>query len=189
MIICPVCENQQAAGDECTVCGKVFKRADVAAVATERVEGLEPTVPDQKLEVPVERVPELDMGRFEKVEAPPDATPGLELNQQAQVGAVPVERIGDLTDDRAADDGIRVALPIGPVACRYCGNQQAEGLVCDRCGMRLPVRASTPDGGTARPKGRSNEGEAARCLQCGNRGIAGARCKECGSPIVITRTL
>ncbi len=186
MIICPVCENQQAAGDECTVCGKVFKRTDVAAAPAERVEGLEPTLPERQPEVPIERVADIDPGRFEKVDAPPEATPGLELNAQAPAGAVPVERLGDLTEDRAADDGVRVALPTGAVACRYCGNQQAEGLICDRCGMRLPARAAAP---ATSAKGRTNEGEAVRCQQCGARAVAGQRCKDCGSPVVISRAV
>ncbi|RMG21585.1 MAG: hypothetical protein D6729_00450 [Deltaproteobacteria bacterium] len=47
MIVCPVCENRQARGTECEVCGKVFSlsvvRAAGHAVEAAPLEGLEPT--------------------------------------------------------------------------------------------------------------------------------------------------
>ncbi len=72
----------------------------------------------------------------------------------APIDKVSVEAVPELDTGRAADDGVRTAVPTGAVVCRYCRNVQAEGMVCDAaaCACRgcVPPRpAATAKGGVA----------------------------------------
>lgn len=182
-MICPVCEHQQDFGLECEVCGRELGGLDdlgAPPVAAQVVEGLEVTLAPPLGEVPVERIAELEVTRFATGnEVPSQAMQELERNGSEPVGAVAAERMPDMAEDRAADDGVRTAAPTGPVTCRYCRNVQAEGLLCDRCGMRLPRVAEVILEGTA--IGGGADGDPVRCKACGARGKAGHRCSECGN--------
>ena len=178
MTVCPVCEHQQQVGFECEVCGK-----DLSALAgltgmppppvrVERVAELEVTVPDRVGDVAVDRFSELEQNAFGKVEIAPELTPDLELNRAAPVGEVAVERVPDMADDRARDDGVRTAAPAGQVVCRYCKNVQQSVTLCERCGMKLPTALQTD--------GAAKTAEWVRCKACGAPGPVGERCKESG---------
>ncbi len=180
-MICPVCEHQQDFGVECEVCGKdLGGLGDLGAppAASQVVEGLEQTVGERLGEVPVERVAELEVTRFSAAtSAPVIEIDDLERTENAEVGDVASERMADLSDDRAPDDGVRTAAPVGPVTCRYCQNVQAVGSVCDRCGYRLPRALVTGGAAVGGPRA-----DRTRCRACGaNAARAGERCTECGA--------
>lgn len=184
MIVCPVCEHQQAFGVECEICGKDL--GDLGELgpppaAVQAVEGLEVTIPDRVGEVPVERVGELEANAHVggAMPVPVEVVPELDLGRAGEVGAVPVERMPDMQQDRAPDDGVRTALPTGAVTCRYCRNVQATGLICNNCGMRLP-KAPTPQAAAATPTQSFSRGDV-RCKACGAPAIPGQRCSECGA--------
>lgn len=184
MIACPVCEHQQAFGVECEVCGKDL--GDLGGlgpppVSAQKLEGLELTVPERVGEVAVDRVGELEVTSFAGGRAPvqTEVVPDLDPGRAGPVGAVPVERIADLSLDRAPDDGLRTAAPVGAVTCRYCRNVQATGLLCNTCGMRLP-KAATPAAPDAAPQGTYARGDV-RCKACGAPATPAQRCTECGA--------
>lgn len=182
MTVCPVCEHAQQFGLECEVCGKDLSALSGLGalppppIAIERVLELEVTVPDRVGDVALENFSELEQNAFARVEATPDRTPDLETSRLAPVGDVAVERVTDLAEDRAADDGVRTAAPQGQVTCRYCKNVQASGSLCERCGMKLPTAL----------KGLAPEvpvSEWVRCRACGAPGPVKERCRECGRVI------
>lgn len=180
MIVCPVCEHQQSFGVECEVCGKdLGALGDLGPppVAAVPVEGLEVTVPEKIGEVAVERFGELEVNQFSTVAVATERLAELEVNR-AEVGDVPVERV-ELSDDRAADDGVRTAAPGDQLTCRYCRNVQAlsAGYVCATCGMALPrSRASELVAEAIAP-------EWVRCRSCGAPAKAGERCGDCGREV------
>ncbi len=181
---CPVCEHEQAFGIECDVCGKALGGLDGLGpppVREERLEGLEATIPERLGEVPVEKMGDLELSRFAPVQVAPDVTPDLELSRAPDVGNVPVERVADLTIDRVPDDGQRTVLPQGPLTCRYCRNVQATGVICERCGMRLPAVQVAPQvvGGVM----LNDEDLKVRCRACGAPATAGKKCTDCGHDV------
>lgn len=186
MSVCPVCEHHQDFGLECEVCGKDL--GDLGGlgpppVAQERVEGLEVTVPDRVGEVLVDRVGELEATQFAAGQGPviADVMPDLDMGRSANVGNVAVERIADLAEDRAVDDGVRTAAPTGAVMCRYCRNVQAAGLICNTCGMRLPKSAAPPPPAQATTSKVVYSRGDVRCKACGAPATPGQRCSECGA--------
>lgn len=187
MTVCPVCEHQQQVGLECEVCGKDLSaqaglgNVPPPPVQVQRVEGLETTLPERQVgDVAVERFSELEQNRFGKVDVAPELTPDLETSRAAPVGEVPVERVADLAQDRAPDDGVRTAAPTGQVVCRYCRNVQATGTICERCGMKLPKALQT--------QAAAPQAEWVRCRACGAPGPVGERCKECGRVVAAPET-
>ncbi|MCC6336057.1 MAG: hypothetical protein IT380_18965 [Myxococcales bacterium] len=179
---CPVCDHEQAFGLECDVCGKELGGLGALGpppVAITPVEGLEATIPGRVGEVLVERLGDLESTRSPDVQVAVQAMPDVEQNRAAPVGEVPVERV-ELTVDRVPDDGIRVALPSGPITCRYCRNVQATGSLCERCGMRLPLAIIVPQAPGAPKKA---EPAHARCRACGAPATAGERCGDCGQQV------
>ena len=185
MVVCPVCEHQQAFGLECEVCGKDL--GDLGGlgpppVAPVAIEGLEITVPERIGDVAVERVGELELTSFGAAAVPvaPDVVPDLDTGKAAAVALAAVERMADLSLDRAPDDGVRTQAPTGAVTCRYCRNVQASGLICNTCGMRLPKSATVnPEpAGVAAPR---VEARSIRCRACGAPATPGQRCSECGA--------
>lgn len=184
-MICPVCEHQQDFGVECDVCGKSLGGLDGLGpppVQTQQLEGLEQTMQAPIGEVPVEKIGELEVTRFNPVNVAPDRTPDLEATGQASVGEVPIEKVADLSLDRVPDDGQRTAIPDGPITCRYCRNVQASGVMCDRCGMRLPI-VSTPLVGGVIIGGGANVDTKVRCRSCGAPAKAGEKCGDCGRDV------
>lgn len=183
MIVCPVCENPQQTGDTCDVCGKLLvpvRQANAAPVTaipelevtrhtgpqnvvSQAIEGLEVTSLDAKGPIAPERVDGLEF------------TAVVSRNIQ-----VPVDRVPELELTREVDTGPKTVAPTGAVSCRYCGNVQAEGLLCARCGMRLPrarVAQAATVGGVANPKA---EAVWTRCSKCGSPAKAGGPCGDCG---------
>ncbi len=98
--------------------------------------------------------------------------------ERSRVTGVPDVVAGGLTDldtGREVSPSERTAPSVGPVTCRYCRNVQASGLLCERCGLRLPWSQQAPR--TSRP----SEGDAlVRCGQCGAGSHQGQRCPSCG---------
>jgi hypothetical protein len=177
MIACPVCEHQQESNIECEVCGKALLPALVPPpVAIERVEGLEATLQADVADVPLQVLPELEATRQPSpAQVPVERMAEIELSRFEATQAPVGERMPEMSDDRAPDDGVRTVLTEGPATCRYCRNVQAEGAMCDRCGMKLQrVAPSDVIAGTEIPA------ERVRCKACGASSLAGQRCGDCG---------
>ncbi len=180
-MICPLCEHQQDFGVECDVCGKDLGGLDALGpppVALQVVEGLEATIGERVGEVALDAVTDLEVTTFSVGEVAVGSMTDMERTENAPVGAMVAERVPDMTDDRAADDGARTAAPTGAVTCRYCRNEQAEGLLCEKCGMRLPKVAMPVI--AASPSRRARAPESVRCRACGAPAKTGQRCTECG---------
>jgi hypothetical protein len=185
MVVCPVCEHQQAFGLECEVCGKDLGDLGMLGpppVAPVAIEGLEVTVAERIGEVPVERVGELEVTSFQTAAMPvaTEAVPDLDTGKAASLGPIAVERMAELSADRAPDDGVRTQAPTGAVTCRYCRNVQASGLICNTCGMKLPKAAAAPPPPTTGKAG-AVEARSIRCRACGAPATPGQRCSECGA--------
>ncbi len=183
MIVCPLCEHQQAQGSECEVCGRKFAPGVARELPVERVPGLELTELEgaRSVSVPVEPVPELEGTRLRAgPDLPVQRVPDLDSARQ-EVGPVPVARLPDVEHHRVeANPTERTQLPAVTV-CRYCRNQQATGAFCDRCGMRLQrvgaaaASAQPPDA----PRPSAEPGPVVMHA-CGVKTRANARCTSCG---------
>jgi hypothetical protein len=183
MIICPVCDHVQSEGEECEGCGKRFpdlvntQEPVVAPLAelelTHHAGG--------RVQVDAPALPELDLTRLRSgPDLPAMTVPDLELTQSGLTGEVAVAPMTDLDTGRAQDDGVRTAAPVGAVTCRYCRHVQAEGLLCDGCGMRLPrVKAAAP----VAAKGKGAEGERVHCPSCHVLVWPGRPCIACGTKV------
>ncbi len=180
MIICPVCEHPQAQGNECEQCGKQLTRPRPVAGPVAPLPELEPTPhAGGRAPVPVERVAELAATRMAPVPAlPPERVADLEPTRAAPAGNVMDAPLQELDSGREPDDGVRTAPPAGAATCRYCRNVQAEGLVCEKCGMRLP--RLRPGFAAARDE---PEGSWGRCPRCHTRGRTGRACTDCGTVV------
>jgi len=184
-MICPVCEHQQDFGVECDVCGKTFGGLDDLGpppVMDQKMEGLEVTLFAPQAEVPLEQMGELEVTRFAPVNVAADVTPDVEHASINSVGEVAVDRMPDISEDRVPDDGQRTAVSDGPVTCRYCRNVQAEGVLCDRCGMKLPVVALPVLAVTGTLIGGGGDNKT-RCRSCGAPAKGGERCGDCGREV------
>ena len=185
-MICPVCEHSQDFGVECEVCGKdLGGLGDLGAPPSsdEVVEGLEATIGERVGEVAVERVGELEVTSLSTGDVAVIEMDEMERTGSAPVGAVQAEPMIDLAEDRAPDDGVRTEAPVGEVSCRYCRHVQAEGLICDNCGMKLPKVAPaivTVDTGKPKPSF-----ESVRCRSCGAPAKPGQRCTDCGREVAL----
>lgn len=175
MIVCPVCEHQQAAGSECEVCGRhlVEGRGTDAPVAP--LEGLELTSldPSAAAALPSAPVEGLEVTAFERAEAPilSEVIPDLEQTAAERV-EVQVEATPDVERTMAGlpDDGPSL-LPL-IITCRYCRTEAGPGeKVCARCGMRLPVFGGPPAAAAA---------AAPRLCSCGTP-ITRSLCPACGA--------
>ncbi|MHB8418645.1 MAG: hypothetical protein ACYDCL_11245 [Myxococcales bacterium] len=182
---CPVCETPHPPGAlECVTCGRVFAAA-AAAIAAARLPELEPTaLVTAAVAVPPELVPGLEvtsLGDAAAVPLAPQVVPGLETTMlPAPASAVAVESLPDL--ERTVQDPVGGPSP-RVVICRGCGaTGQAQGLYCDRCGMRLsrppPEDLLTPVEGEP-----LEEGAATQCRACGARRIVNGICADCGVPV------
>jgi hypothetical protein len=190
MIVCPVCEHPQALGDVCDVCGKELVAGwGPGEAPVVPLDGLEQTQftgagsappPAPMLELEGTRLPAVP-------DLPPQ--PMLEIDRPSAAAGpeIPILPLDELDLGRAQDDGQRTALPTGKVACRYCRHEQAEGVFCEACGMRLPkVASETP--GAPTTVARGDEEVWGTCSKCGNRAMVGRRCGECGIVMQLSET-
>lgn len=180
MVTCPVCEHQQALPTECEVCGKAFSAVKAPDLPAVRLPELESTRIDAAgPELPQETLPELEQTRLRSgPELPPEILPELERARAPAVN-VPTEQVPELERHRLEEDPAqRTPAPSGAVVCRYCRNVQAQGLICDRCGMRLPRFVPASPGPQAAPP----SGEEAPIIRhaCGVKTRAGMPCSSCG---------
>ncbi|MDQ3265685.1 MAG: hypothetical protein M3Y59_18845 [Myxococcota bacterium] len=182
MIVCPVCEHQQAAGFECENCGKQFVKPTTAAVPVAPMLELEQTrLVRPGLNVASEPMAELERTRMQSgPDLPAQRVVDLESTSVPTVGAVPVQAVPELDLGREQDDGVRTAAPVGAVICRYCRNVQETGLLCEKCGMRLSRVPSAP---ASVQTATAGEGEWTRCKDCGSRARRASRCSNCGNEV------
>ncbi|RKH13083.1 hypothetical protein D7X74_22475 [Corallococcus sp. CA047B] len=185
MIICPVCDHVQSEGEECDGCGKRFPGlVSTEAPVVVQLAELELTHhAGGRAEVESAPIADLDLTRLRSgPDLPAMSVPDLELTSSGATGAVSVDPMADLDTGRAPDDGVRTVAPVGAVTCRYCRHVQAEGLLCDGCGMRLPrVRVAAP----VAAKGRAREGERVPCSSCHTPSYPGRACVACGTKVEV----
>ncbi len=167
MVVCPLCEHPQELGDTCEECGRALGGLGAAPLPTPALEGLERTQLEGGADMPLgEPMPELSSHRAAGVFiSEPTAVPGFEPTELlGGQGEQPTPRV-------AAGSP---AVPQAMVSCRYCGQPQGDGPLCERCGMQLPrlFRASDPD-----EEGRS------RCPACGAKAQLRERCPSCGASL------
>lgn len=180
MIICPVCEHQQAQGAVCDNCGKQLVAVPAPPAFAAPMPELELTsLPGGNPAIPVQPIPDLELTRQRTgPDLPVQPVPELERHQAPAIRGMQVERMADIDLGRAQDDGVRTAAPVGAVTCRYCRNVQAAGLFCDHCGMRLPkVQA-------AKPQASAPSDTSLVICGCGAKAIIGRRCGSCGARTV-----
>ena len=184
MIICPVCEHQQAQGTECEVCGKKLFTTAPVAVAVARLPELEQTqLAGGRAPVQTAAIPDLELTAQQPVQnIAVQPVPELDTGRSAAVGNIMVAPIQDVDTGRAVSDGMKTAAPTGPVVCRYCRNVQDIGAVCDRCGMRLPKARLTQPEASASTQ-RVQAGERTTCPKCHTPGHAGRACVTCSTMI------
>jgi hypothetical protein len=175
MAVCPLCENTQAAGAECDVCGRPL-----------------PQPPGLELELVPELPPPEGLETSQAAASEGEALPPmaeLERTLHAPVAALAGEPVPDLEATRTAP--VEVGLDVAPdlerigdeipvdaptpfpvlVICRYCHAEAAPGeRRCARCGMRLPAAAG---------EGAPRE-VAPRLCSCGAP-VRGPRCPACGA--------
>ena len=140
MATCPLCENEQASGDACDVCGKPLAAGPGPPPPPAPIEGLEPTL--------FEPVQAADAGPIDGLEptvmdaTPDDGTgPADWLDRTAHDAAeapdlepIELEVTALAPHERAARD------PAAPVTCRYCRTPaRGDAAFCGRCGMKLDV--------------------------------------------------
>lgn len=181
MIVCPVCETQVEFGFECEVCGKDLSgflgAMPPPPVTIQKLADLEQTIPDRVGEIAIERAPDVEVTAFAKTaEVAQAPMADFEKTTQDAVGDIAVLPIDGIAEDRVPDDGVRTAIPTGPLTCRYCKNVQATGSLCERCGMKLPFVAVAAVVG---PPKRKIE-VWARCKACASPALGGEPCRECG---------
>lgn len=174
MIVCPVCEHQQAAGSECEICGRHLAEGRGTDAPVAPLEGLELTTlaPAGAAALPAPPVEGLEVTAFERAEEPllAELVPGLEATRAEPVEVV-VEATPDVERVQAGlpDDGPTL-LPI-VLTCRYCRAEAGPGeRICGRCGMRLQLPVAAP----AAPAGGP------RLCSCGTP-VTRSICPACGA--------
>jgi len=174
MQLCPVCETPVVAR-LCEVCGHAFPAANAPELPVSPLVDLEVPVPSPGLTA-VLPLPELEPTRF--ATAPVSeawSEVEWERSQGARVPDIAAGGLADLDSGREAPSLERTLTSPGPVTCRYCRNVQASGLLCERCGLRLPwsPRRTVAD--------RVEAEALVRCRQCGERTFPRPRCAGCGA--------
>ncbi len=156
MPACALCENDQASGEACEVCGHPFAPGQRIPVVFDAMEGLEPTsLPPAT--AAGERVPDLDPTGVDPVQVVVSAMEDL---QPTEVEGVP--------EDGPPDD------PLAPGVCRYCRNPAPPGeAFCVHCGMRLPTQQGRVEALLA---------SVLLCRDCGTP-VKGSSCPGCGARV------
>ncbi len=173
MVVCPVCEHQQPAGDECQVCGHKLTGPGVVPLPVEPLPGLEVTALGGAEAVAVAPLPDLELTHHRTAAA--EAAPAMDLEP---TGAAPVAVSAEVVPDLEPTQGETIPGDVPTprpaiLVCRYCRTENPPGETsCLRCGMRLPIW----EGPAAAPP----EGQApVRCPACGTQN-AGEICTGCG---------
>ena len=184
MIVCPVCETHVEFGFECEVCGKdlsaVLGALPPPPIAIQKMPDLEVTIPERIGDIPIERAPDVEVTAFAKAgEVASAPIPDFEKTAADKIGEINVLPIDDMSEDRVPDDGVRTAIQAGPLTCRYCKNVQAEGSICEKCGMKLPKVAVAK---VVDPKKKKLE-VWTRCRSCAAPALGGTNCSECGRAV------
>lgn len=177
MVICPVCEHRQPLATECEVCGKVLSAIRTPDVPVARLPELEVTAFAPASAVQVEAMAELEPTRLESgPDLPAVPLPDLDQSRAPEV-TVPIQPLAELEAHRMDPNPAELTpAPTGVVVCRYCQNQQSEGLFCNVCGMRLPRYVPR-----AQPAGPESLEDAPLLRHaCGVLTRAGRRCNSCG---------
>jgi hypothetical protein len=173
MVVCPLCENAQAGGTECEVCGRRLPAGPEAAAPVALLEGLEPTLAPAAADLPAALIPDLEVTSFAPTGAPAaQLVPDLEPTPAAPVEVAVEPMVGV---ERSLE-GLPADAPTpypAVVVCRYCRTEAAVGeRICGRCGMRLPAVALVPPPPTA--------DEEPRLCSCGTP-VRGSLCPSCGA--------
>ncbi|MGI5865013.1 MAG: hypothetical protein ACOX6T_23580 [Myxococcales bacterium] len=170
-----MCEHPQSQGTVCDVCGKVLVASQPINLVREVLPELETnTVPGADANAVIERLAEIDEYRASHVQIAPEPLAEMERTEHPAVVLGAVEPVQDFERTSYPDDGQRTA--VSPVMrCRYCGHTQQTGMLCGRCGLRMPgAEAATQ----APPE------EAATTIACPDCGVIGKvnfRCMACGA--------
>ena len=155
MPACALCENVQAAGEACEVCGHPFSPGERTPVVFEPLEGLEPTLLAAVQATP-ETVPELEATSVGPIEV---AVSAMEDFLPTELEGVPADGVDD---------------PPPAALCRYCRNPAPAGeAFCAHCGMRLPASS----GGVEAPPP-----EVVLCREC-SVPVPGTSCPGCGARV------
>jgi len=174
MQLCPVCETPVVAR-LCEVCGHEFPGTHAPEVPVAPLVDLEVATPADT-PTAVVLLPDLEPTRFAAAAVAEDwSEVEWERSQVAGVPDVAPGGLADLDSGRERPSPERTAPSVGPVTCRYCRNVQASGLLCERCGLRLPW--SPRPALAARVEAES----LVRCPQCGERTFPRERCAGCGA--------
>lgn len=179
MSVCPVCEHSQSQGTECDGCGKQLSARPADAVAPGLLADLEPTALGRSdADVLVTPAPDIERHLASPAALTVERTPDLDPTAFAAV-AVASEPVPDMEPTRFGGAGPQTPAPVARV-CRYCGNQQETGALCDRCGMRIPslriARMAAP-----------REIDTLTCPSCGVVGSIEKLCLACGTHLRATR--
>ena len=184
MIICPMCEHQQAEGIECEVCGKKLTAAAPVVVAVAPLPELEQTqLAGGRAPVPVAAIPDLELTAQPPVRGVAvQPVPELDTGRSAAAGNVLVAPMQDMDTGRELSDGQRTAAPTGPGRLP---------LLPQRAGERGRVRSLRHEAAQAAPGARRGgrlrwagaAGERTACPRCHTPGYAGRACITCSTLI------
>ncbi len=189
MPVCPLCHHTQAQGAECEECGKLLAVGKRAEIPILPLDELESARFDAEPAPPVQVAPMPDQERHQVGPTPDVAAGGMEeLERHVMLPFDPMflETIEGIDRGREQDDGVRTVLSSAQVFCRYCKTPATTGVMCERCGMRLPRRAGVGPPAPAPAESKaSTTGEAAwtRCRTCGAPAKGGLKCGDCGRDV------
>jgi hypothetical protein len=175
MNACPVCEAP-ATARVCDVCGHAFAEASAPEAPVAPLLDLD-VPPPSGGPTPVAPFPDLEPTRFPAAAVPVGGTDAeWERNSTADVPDVAAGGLAELDTGREAAELERTPPTLVSVTCRYCRNVQASGLMCERCGMRLPWSARVAS--SVLPA--LDPDVLIRCQRCGERTYQRERCSSCG---------
>lgn len=179
MTICPLCAHQQVQGNECDQCGRLLVEAPAVEIAAGGLPGLEATalVSSSPAPAPAAMLETIETNQLASgPDLPPLHLVELEQTAMAPVGEVAVQALGEVDLGRYVDTSPRTQVSVR--ACRYCGNVQPQGGLCNRCGGMIPKLELVKSPAAAAR--RAGEAEMMRCKQCGGRVEVGTIC-GCGA--------
>ncbi len=178
MVVCPVCEHQQASGEDCEVCGKRLAGPGVEPLPVEPVPGFEPTVAAATGAAYEEIVPGLEPTRMAPVDAVALPATDIEPTRMAAVNP-PTEAVPGFepTETEPIPGDAPSALPAVRV-CRYCRTPAPPSdVICGRCGMKLATYALA-----AAEVAMPGEPVPVRCFSCATLNTGPERfCSGCGA--------